>query len=160
MAGELVDHYFLTAAAKANNRDIIIIPSFQASCTHPQNNPFIQRIYGGLPTDERQEVSGQYPPLFLGYIEDDLYNCGYFQAVEFDPESSISIVQGYLRGRTNIDLTTSIPTVCAIFPDRHIPMVNMPDSLVNMVLHDLNSISLESSVLQSGFVGPEHPRTI
>ena len=122
-------------------------------------NPFIQRIYGGLPTDERQEVPGQYPPLFLGYLEDNLYTCGHFQAVEFDPESSISIVQEYLRGRTNIDLTTSIPTVCAIFPDRHIPMMNMPDSLVNMVLHNLNSISLESSVLQSGFVGTEHPRT-
>ena len=36
----------------------------------------------------------------------------------------------------------------------------MPDSLVNMVLHNLNSISLESSVLQSGFVGSEHTRTI
>ena len=99
MAGEVVDHYFLNTAAKANDRDIIIIPSFKASCTHPQSNPFIQRIYGGLPTDERQEVPGKYPPLFLGYLEDNLYTCGHFQAVEFDPESSISIVQEYLRGR-------------------------------------------------------------
>ena len=159
MTGELVDHYFLTAVAKTNNRDIIIIPSFQASCTHPPSNPFMQRIYGGLPTNERQEVSGQFPPLFLGYLEDNLYTCGHFQAVEFDPDSSISVVQEYLRGRTNIDMTTSIPTVSAIFPERHVPMVNMPDSLVNMVLHNLNSISNESSVLQSGFVGPQNPRT-
>ena len=71
-----------------------------------------------------------------------------------------SKVQEYLKGKTNIDLTTSIPIVCAIFSDRHIPLVNMQNSLVNINLHNLNSISLESSVLQSGYVGPEHPRTI
>ena len=38
MTGELVDHYFLTAAANAYNRDILIIPCFQASCTHPPSN--------------------------------------------------------------------------------------------------------------------------
>ena len=71
-----------------------------------------------------------------------------------------STVQEYLRGKTNIDLTTSIPIVCAIFSDRHIPLVNMQYSLVNINLDNLNSISLESSVFQSGFVGPEHPKTI
>ena len=71
-----------------------------------------------------------------------------------------STVQEYLRGKTNIDLTKSIPIVCAIFSNRHIPLVNMQYSLVNISLHNLNSISLESSVLQSGFVGPEHQRTI
>ena len=51
---EIVDHYFLTALVKTNDRETIIVSSFIAICTHPFKNPFVQRIYGCLTTKDRE----------------------------------------------------------------------------------------------------------
>ena len=159
--GEMVDHYFLTAVAKANNRDIIIVPSFIASCTHPSKNPFVQRIYGGLPTDDREEVPGQYPPIFLGYLEDNLYCGRHFQTIELDPNSDSTVVQDYLRGKISLNITPSDNSNNISFPTRHIPMSNMPGSLVDKVLYNItgSTSSLDRSVFRSG-VGLRGPTVV
>ena len=152
-SGEFIDHYFLTAVAKANNRDIILIPSVLGSCTHPPGNPFLQRIYGGLPTPDNPEVPGQYPPLFLGYLEDNLYLSGRFQAIEIDPDSDSTVVLDYIRrGRVTVNTSSSVRSFQTFpLPTRHVPMVNMPDSLVDMVLSNCTTVTtLERSVLQAG----------
>ena len=68
--GVMVDHYWLSAAAKMLGRCIVLIPSFVQSSTHIGR---IIRVWGGKSTAEHPETAGVQPPLFLGYMEDNLY---------------------------------------------------------------------------------------
>ena len=68
--GVMVDHYWLSAAAKMLGRGIVLIPTFVQSSTHIGR---IIQLWGGKKTTEYPEVSGIQPPLFLGYMEDNLY---------------------------------------------------------------------------------------
>lgn len=71
--GEFVDYYWLLGASKMLGRDIVMIPTFQTS-SHEIDR--IIRIQGG------PETSENYPPLFLGYIEEHFYSAGHFQSIE------------------------------------------------------------------------------
>ena len=68
--GVMVDHYWLSAAAKMLGRCIVLIPSFVQSSTHIGR---IIRVWGGKYTAELPETAGVQPPLFLGYTEDNLF---------------------------------------------------------------------------------------
>ena len=68
--GVMVDHYWLSSAAKMLNRCIILIPTFTQSST--QIGRIIQ-VWGGRRTDDSPEVPGQTSPTYLGYMEDNLY---------------------------------------------------------------------------------------
>ena len=68
--GLMVDHYWLSAAAKMLGRCIVLIPSFVQSSTHIGR---IIRVWGGKSTAEHPETAGVQLPLFLGYMEDNLY---------------------------------------------------------------------------------------
>ena len=68
--GVMVVHYWLSACAKMIGRCIILLPTFKQSSTHIGR---IIRVWGGKVTKESPETPGDNPPLFLGYMEDNLY---------------------------------------------------------------------------------------
>ena len=69
--GVMVDHYWLSACAKMIGRCIVLLPSFVQSSTHIGR---IIRVWGGKYSQENPETAGDNPPLFLGYMEDNLYS--------------------------------------------------------------------------------------
>ena len=62
-----VDYYWLQACASYLNYDLVMIPTFTQSSTEIGQ---IIRIHGGNCT-----------PIFLGYLEDNVYTSGHFQAI-------------------------------------------------------------------------------
>jgi hypothetical protein len=66
----MVDHYWLSAAAKMIGRCIILLPTFTQSSTQIGR---IIRVWGGKHTAESPETAATDPPLFVGYMEDNLY---------------------------------------------------------------------------------------
>jgi hypothetical protein len=64
--GVMVGHCWLSACAKMIGRCIVLLPTFSQSSTHIGR---IIRVWGGNITPD----SPENPPIFLGYMEDNLY---------------------------------------------------------------------------------------
>ena len=81
-------------------------------------------IYGGERNSSVAESSGSYPPLWLGYLEENIYNVGHFQAI-MPTDKGVPITP-----RESVLVTTSVSGV---------PIKNMTVSR-----HTLPSISSTS----------------
>ena len=65
-----VDYYFMTAAARMLEREIILLPTNKSSSTEIGR---IIRI--------SCEKTSSNPPIFIGYMEDTIFSSGHFQAI-------------------------------------------------------------------------------
>lgn len=122
-SGSFVDHFWLQGCANYVGADIILLPTFSESCTE------IGRIIRISTSQKRHDQ-----PLFLGYIEDNLYEAGHFQALE--PENEENAILNYIGSGEAI----SEPVQSSSFPiltSAHVPLANMPES-------DLSAIALQS----------------
>lgn len=70
-SGTHVDYYWMTSCARMLDRDIILIPTSTASATEIGR---MIRISCGF-----EDII--YPPIFLGYLEDNIFTSGHFQAL-------------------------------------------------------------------------------
>ena len=138
--GSFVDHYWLTACSKMLGHDIVLLPTFTQSSTEIGKIIRIQGGWADHSTSSCVENSGLYPPIFLGYMEDNLYSSGHFQDI-VPKDEGIDIIQylqhGFVR-RTNIQ--TQFPTLSL---SRHIPLTNMPLPIVDRVSFN----NVDSSIL-------------
>ena len=133
--GTFIDHYWLLACAQMLGRDIVLIPSFTQSSTEIGR---IIRIQGGV-----NEDFGVFPPIFLGYLEDNMYTSGHFQAI-VPTDESVPIVQYLIHG--NMPQATSQSILPSSFNfTRMVPLTNMPSSLVDRVSYNCSSIFTEQS---------------
>ena len=111
--GVFVDHIWLQACANYVARDIILMPTFSQSCIE------IGRII-------RIGSSNQngLEPLFLGYMEDNLYTSGHFQAIVPLPGQN-PVLQYVKTGDLAANLR--LPEASNIFedfPNRAVPLRN------------------------------------
>ena len=70
-------------------------------------------IYGGEQNSSVAESSGSYPPLWLGYLEENIYNVGHFQAI-MPIHEGVPIVEYIFSGitpRESVLVTTSVSGV-------------------------------------------------
>ena len=68
--GSFVDHYWLTAWSKLLGHDIVLLPTFTQSSTEIGKIIRIQGVW----SSSCVENSGPFLPIFLGYMEDNLYS--------------------------------------------------------------------------------------
>ena len=70
-SGTHVDYYWMTGCARMLDRDILLIPTSTSSATEIGRMIRISCGYTDI----------TYPPIFLGYLEDNIYTSGHFQAL-------------------------------------------------------------------------------